>query len=258
MQQIKVKFQSELSAAITAAATTAYLKSVTSIPTAPFMAVLAYGTNHAEYVLVSAITTATKALTIVRAQRSSTAYAHPEDTLVYEAEIALADIAFGYSATYPKVVASGAYGLAHYTTMAGGASEGLSAYFEGHLSAALTGHTYNLGSWINVDAISLLAAGYICTPFEGGIYAGTAQAGARIVFAGQHQAILAGAPASIHAWRLNVSQVIGSITALIAAANPESVGFAAGETASTQAGTIPIADIVGTGVVYINTYTTSA
>jgi hypothetical protein len=150
---------------------------------------------------------------------------------------------------------SGNYGKSMKATLAGGASEGLSGYHEGHITAALTGHTYNFGSWINVDAISLLAAGYIVAPFEGGVYADTAQAEARIVFAGQHQAILAGVPASMHAWRLNVAQVAGNITALIAAANPESVGYVtSGATASTKVGSIPIADIVSKGIVWVRCY----
>jgi len=153
-----------------------------------------------------------------------------------------------------KTITSGGYGLDMYTTLAGGASEGLSGYYEGHITAALTGHTYGLGSWINVDAVSLLAAGHIVTPFEGGIYAGAAQAAARVVFAGQHQAILAGVPASMHAWRLNVAQVAGNITALIAAANPESVAYRAGTAGTGVVGTIPIADVVGTGVVYIDVH----
>lgn len=147
---------------------------------------------------------------------------------------------------------SGSFGNSIYATLAGGASEGLTSYYEGHVTAALTGHTYNCGSWINVDGASLLAAGFICTPFEGGIYSGTTQPAARVVFAGQHQAILFDAPASLHAWRLNSTQ---TITALIAAANPGSVGYAAGAaTTSTKCGDIPLADIVGPGIVYVRCY----
>jgi len=80
-------FNTELSAAITASATTAYVKSVTSIPTAPFHAILDAGSSSAELVKVTAVTTATKALTIVRAQASTTARAHPEDTLVHACEM---------------------------------------------------------------------------------------------------------------------------------------------------------------------------
>ena len=151
-----------------------------------------------------------------------------------------------------ETVADDSYGLDMYTILAGGKSEGMNGYFEGHITAAIDGHTYGLGSWINVDGASYLAAGHICTPFEGGIYAGDAQAAARVVFAGQHQAILTGAPASLHAWRLNSTQ---TITALIAAANPGTVAFQASalET-STPIGSIPLVDVVGVGVGYVRLY----
>jgi len=80
-------FNTELSAAITASATTAYVKSVTSIPTAPFHAIIDAGTAHAEIVKVTAVTTATKALTIDRAEGGTTARAHPIDTLVHACEM---------------------------------------------------------------------------------------------------------------------------------------------------------------------------
>ena len=134
-----------------------------------------------------------------------------------------------------------------------GQSEGLCEYLEGHIAGAQAGHTYNFGSWLNVDAGATLD-GSLVVPIEGGVYAGEAQAAARIVFAGQHQAILAGAPASMHAWRLNVAQVAGAITALIAAANPESVGYDHGKAGTGVVGTIPIADVVGHGVVYIDVH----
>jgi len=156
---------------------------------------------------------------------------------------------------FNAVVVSGGYGKSMKATLNGGASEGLSGYHEGHLNANTTGHLYNFGSWINVDAQNILKAGHIIVPFEGGVYAGQTQTDARVVFGGQHQAILAGPPASMHAWRLNVAQVAGDITALIAAANPESVGYVtSGATASTKVGSIPIADIVSKGIVWIRCY----
>jgi len=147
---------------------------------------------------------------------------------------------------------SGSYGLALNATLAGGASEGLSGYFEGHLTAAQTGLIYNLGSWINVDAQDMMGA-FIMTPFEGGIYAGDTQVAGRVVFAGQHHAILTSAPAtSLHAWRLNSTQ---TVDAVIAAANPGSVGFVdtAAET-STMTGAVPLFDVVGHGVVWVRLY----
>lgn len=147
---------------------------------------------------------------------------------------------------------SGSYGLGLYSYLAGGGSEGLSGYFEGHLTAAQTGNIYGLGSWINVDSTNLMSAN-IMTPFEGGIWAGTAQAAGRVVFAGQHHAILTSAPAtSLHAWRLNSTQ---TVTAVIAAANPGTVGLVAtaAET-STMVASIPLFDVVGYGVIWVRCY----
>jgi len=146
---------------------------------------------------------------------------------------------------------SGSYGLSLRATLAGGASEGMSAYFEGHLSAASTGLVYNLGSWINVDDADLMTAGMIITPFEGGIWSGTSNAAARVVFAGQHMAILNDAHASLHAWRLNTTQ---TITALIAAANPGSIAYSAGTAGTGVVGTVPLFDAVGPGLLYIDVH----
>ena len=144
---------------------------------------------------------------------------------------------------------SGSYGLSLRATLAGGASEGLSGYFEGHLTAAQTGLIYNLGSWINVDTQDVMGA-FIMTPFEGGIYSGETQVAGRVVFAGQHHAILASAPAtSLHAWRLNSTQ---TITALIASANPGTIAYSAGTAGTGVVGTVPLFDCVGHGILYID------
>ncbi len=144
------------------------------------------------------------------------------------------------------------YGKSMRATLAApGQSEGLSDYQEGHIPGVTAGHIYNHGSWINVDIGATLTAGHIITPYEGGVWTGEAQADGRIVFAGQHQAILNGAPTTLHAWRLNSTQ---DITALIAAANPGTVGYQPGTAGTGVVGTIPIADIVGVGVVYIDVH----
>jgi len=135
---------------------------------------------------------------------------------------------------------------------------GLAAYFDSTLTANAgadnTGHVYNVGSWITLGSGYTPAAGKIHVPFEGGIYdGGGTLTDARLVFGGQHQCILSGSPASLHAWRLNTATY--AVTALIAAASPESVGYVSGAgTLGTQVGYIPIADIVGPGVVYIRVY----
>jgi len=135
---------------------------------------------------------------------------------------------------------------------------GMAAYFDTTITGTTAGHCYGVGSWINTATTPVLTAGHIIVPFEGGVYTGEAQASARIVFAGQYQAILNGAPASLHAWRLNTTQ---TTTALIAAANTGSVGYVAGAgTSGTQLGYIPLADIVGVNSgnpVYVRVYATA-
>ncbi len=153
-----------------------------------------------------------------------------------------------------KTVTSGSFGLNLRTTLAGGASEGVGGYIEAHLTAAQTGGLYGLGSWINIDTASLLN-GSIITPLDVGIYTAGAEAAGRIVFAGQAMyvgAVGIGAPASIHAWRLNIAQAVGAIDALIAAANPESVGYNDGTAGTGVVGTAPLYDVVGFGIRHID------
>ena len=134
---------------------------------------------------------------------------------------------------------------------------GLAAYFDTTLNGTTAGHCYGVGSWINTGASSpVLSAGHIIVPFEGGVYTGEAQAAARIVFAGQHQAILNGAPASLHAWRLNTTQ---TITALIAAANAGSIGYTAGTAAGTAVGWVAFCEVVGGPAVgYVKIYSATS
>ncbi len=155
-----------------------------------------------------------------------------------------------------KTVTSGDFGFNLRTSLAGGASEGVGGYVEAHLTAAQTGGLYGFGSWINVDAANLLNGGII-TPFEGGIYVTSAEAAGRIVFMAQGMYVgsgLIGAPASLHAWRLNVAQAAGPVDALIAAANPESVGYDDGKAGTGVVGTIPLADVVGFGIRFVDVH----
>lgn len=128
---------------------------------------------------------------------------------------------------------------------------GMAGYFDATITGTTAGHCYGLGSWINTATTPVLSAGHIIVPLECGVYTGEAQANARIVL-GQFQAILNGAPATLHVFRVNTTQ---TTTAIFAAANAGSIGFASGAgTTSTKNGDIPIADVVGTGVVYVRTY----
>ena len=85
-------WNSYITAAITASATSLVLSSVTDIPTAPFMALLDCGSDDEEVVKVTAVATATKTLTIVRAQGGTTAVAHGKETLFHHCEIGAVNI----------------------------------------------------------------------------------------------------------------------------------------------------------------------
>lgn len=137
------------------------------------------------------------------------------------------------------------------TAAAASNAYGMAGYFDSTITGTTAGHCYGLGSWINTGTTPVLSAGHIIVPLECGVYTGEAQATARVVL-GQFQAILDGAPASLHVFRINTTQ---TTTAVFAAANAGSIGFTAGAgTSGTQVGYIPIADVVGTGVVYIRVY----
>jgi len=131
---------------------------------------------------------------------------------------------------------------------------GLAAYFDTTLNGVAAGGVYGVGSWINTAADFTSTGDEIIVPFEGGIYAAAVNATGRFVFAGQHQAILSGVPGSLHAWRLNVAAAGGAITALIAAANWQSVNYQNGTAGTGVVGTIPLADVVGFGVRYVDVH----
>jgi len=154
-------------------------------------------------------------------------------------------------------VATGAYvyGKHHTSIFAGGESTGLE-YFDQQVSGTQTGGIYGLGTWMELAA-GFTSNGSLIVAHEIGIYdaGATLNVNGRVVMQ-QIQAILASTPGtSLHIWRINVAAAGGAVTALIAAANPTSVGFVAGAgVASAKNGNIPIADVVGTGVVWVRTY----
>lgn len=153
-------------------------------------------------------------------------------------------------------VASGAYtyGKHHTAIFAGGQSTGLE-YFDQQVTGTQTGNLYGFGTWMELAA-GFTANTSILAAHEIGIYdAGATLTSGRIVMQ-QIQAILASTPGtSLHIWRINVAAAGGAVTALIAAANPTSVGYAASAgVTSNKVGDIPFADIVGHGVRYIRLY----
>ena len=141
------------------------------------------------------------------------------------------------------------------TLTSGDNAYGVAAYFETHIAGTTSGHTYGVGSWINLDTGGTLSSGHLIVPIEVGVYTGEAEANARVVLM-QLQGILNGAPNTLHVFRVNTTQ---TITAVFAAANAGSLGFTvSAATSSTKNGDIAIADVVGTGVVYVRTYDSAA
>lgn len=154
-----------------------------------------------------------------------------------------------------RTVATTEYGWDFKGILTDGQSEGVCGYVQGDLYGDSAGHTYGFGAWLNLMTSYTATAGHIHVPFEGGVWCGEANAAARIVFAGQHQAILTGAPASLNAWRLNTTQ---TVDALIAAANAGSVGYVADAgVASTKVGAVPLVDVVGHGIRWVRLYDAS-
>ena len=92
MVRLLTKFQTRLNGAITAAATSIVVDSVTSIPSVPFLAIIGGGTTDEEVVDVTAVATGTKTLTVTRAQRSTTAVAHGDHQLLHHSEVVRADL----------------------------------------------------------------------------------------------------------------------------------------------------------------------
>jgi len=92
MANLLALFNSTITAAIDADDTSLVLEKLTSIPTAPFNAILDAGSADEEVVNVTAVTTATKTLTITRAQGGTTAVAHAKGTLFHHCEIGAVNI----------------------------------------------------------------------------------------------------------------------------------------------------------------------
>jgi len=138
-------------------------------------------------------------------------------------------------------------------TMDAGQSEGSSAYMQTDLTGAAAGSVYGLGSWINTGADFTSTAAEIITPLECGVYSAAVNATLRVYFAGQYQAILAGAPGEICAMRWNTNQ---PILAWVMGGNDGSVGFSNGTTGDGVIGTIPLANTAGTGMMWVEVHAT--
>lgn len=146
------------------------------------------------------------------------------------------------------------------TAAAANNAYGMAAYFDSTVTGAQANNIYNTGSWINLGATYTLATAKLLVPFEGGMYVDGSATLTNTWFVGLQLQMIstagAGAPGTSNWFRFNYNDgASGAVDAIFQAANPGSAAFTAGAgTTSTKNGDIAIADIVGTGVVYVRTY----
>lgn len=155
-------FNSYITAAITASDTSLVLKSVTSIPTAPFMALLNVGTDKEEVVKVTAVNTTTKELTIVRAQGGTSAVAHSDNTLFHHCEIGAVNINLdGLTVTLAGATGLNAMSLTvtDTTTQTSGESAGLRIVYTSTGIKTSTGQVAGISLSLTISADTPYAYG---------------------------------------------------------------------------------------------------
>ncbi|GAH72445.1 unnamed protein product, partial [marine sediment metagenome] len=159
-----------------------------------------------------------------------------------------------------STVATGTYGKHRTAIFAGGTSEGLQ-YFDQRLNGNQAGAIYGFSTWMELATAGgpFVTDGSLLVAHEIGIYdaGATLNVNARVVMQ-QMQAILASTPGtSFHWWRMNLAAAGGTATALIAAANPASVGFVAGAgVGGVKLGGLPLVEIGGVQH-FVRLYTTA-
>ena len=137
------------------------------------------------------------------------------------------------------------YGFHETAILTAGESTGMH-YKDARVGGQQTGGIYAHGVWMELQADFLHLDDNLLVLLEGGIYEATSLAADSRIVGLQLQYILAGAPNDIFHFRVNVAAAGGAITAIYAAANPDSLGFNATVTESdAPIGYIPFAEIVG-------------
>lgn len=157
-------------------------------------------------------------------------------------------------------VLTGTYGRHKTAELAGGASGGMQ-YYDQRVTGNQTGAIYGKSSWMELatDGLAMVTDGNLLVARETGIYdaGATLNVNARIVMH-QMQAILGSVPGtSFHWWRVNLAAAGGTATALMAAANPASVGLVLGVgVAGVKLGGLPLVDQGGV-VYFVRLYSTA-
>lgn len=156
-----------------------------------------------------------------------------------------------------KTVTSGAYnyGKQWVGLLEAGQSTGVAGYFVAQVAGIQTGGIYAGGIWMEIQD-DFDDNGALMVGWDVGFYAGVAGediSSARIVGL-QIQYPLGASVGSLHHFRVNVAAPVGAMDAIFAAANPASLAYSAGTAGTGVVGTIPFADIVGVGIVYIDVH----
>lgn len=159
-----------------------------------------------------------------------------------------------------KTVTSGAYsyGKQWRGLLEAGESTGVAGYFVAEVDGVQTGGIYGWGAWTEPQAGFVGSAGLLVAG-EFGIWDGLGgDISANWVVLLQLQGILSQAPTRLDIFRVNIAQPVPIVThCVIAAANPNSVGFVADavdNAGANKLGNVPLFDIVGVGVCYVEVF----
>jgi hypothetical protein len=156
-----------------------------------------------------------------------------------------------------RTIASGAYSYGKQFTgiLAAGESTAVALYANAQPSGVQTGGIYAGGIWMEPGA-TFADNGGLLVGWDVGFWAGGAgeDITSSRVIAVQMMVDLAANPGSIAWFRVNVAASSGAMTTIFEAANPASLAYSAGTAGTGVVGTIPFADIVGVGVVYIDVH----
>lgn len=162
--------------------------------------------------------------------------------------------------TMYKTVTSGQYnyGKQWIGLLEAGRSNGVACYFAAEVDGTQTGDIYGGGLWIEPQSTYINIADNMVI-WDLGIWCanGAGQTMALQDIIGIQMCIDVGeAPDTIHWFRLNSAATTGIITAVFAAANPDSVGYAADVTINNadKLGNVPLFNIVGLGVCYVEIF----
>jgi len=154
-------------------------------------------------------------------------------------------------------IASGAnsYGKQITGYLAAGQSTAVALYANAVPSGVQTGGIYAGGIWMEPGA-TFADNGGLLVGWDVGFWAGGSgeDITSSRVIAVQMMVDLAANPGSIAWFRVNVAASSGAMTTIFEAENPASLAYSAGTAGTGVVGTIPFADIVGVGVVYIDVH----